>query len=152
MRYKIPLILLVIFVGTFLGYRYVWLTYWSSPELPAITQSDPKRTEIGEDTFKTFPFDILLPEGVSVEEKYSLEYPDKKQFTAVFLSNLSVGDEYDRYFKIFEDGHWAIVHTHVSEEVASLYVFKDEVTVNVTINRPSLPDQSSQVSLSITKP
>ena len=161
--HKKELTLVVVLIAIAFIYIYIYFNLSSLDQSPVInppqevttsveTTTEPKKTEFGTTVPEDFPTNIPLPEGVAMTQSYSLEYPDQKQLTAVFVSQATVKQNYDLYKNFLEKENWILTNTHESESISSLYGTKDNSDMNITITASETePTTSSNVSISVLK-
>ncbi len=140
-------------------YGFQYITERTIDTLPTeniveIQESFPVPTRIDNGPVAPIDFvdDIPLEEGVLFEQSYSLEYPEEKQHSVVFVSSKTAKENYALYTDFMKERNWMILNTHEGEGLFSLYAVKDENTVNVTIHEETIDGNTkTEVSISILK-
>jgi hypothetical protein len=112
----------------------------------------PERIELGNNIPTEFPAELSVEKDAKIEQSYELNYGDQKQFSIVFISNKSVGENFIFYSKLLSEKGWDIVNKNENEKAASFYAIKDKDNINITINKDDVENsKKSQVSISFLK-
>jgi hypothetical protein len=81
-----------------------------------------------------FPKELILDSSAQVSESYSINYSlSTNQYTAQWVSSMSVAALYAAYSTYLSSNGWTITNHGKSSLGASLYATKDDAVVNVVI-------------------
>ena len=107
----------------------------ASPDvIPPATPTGPEKVSVGQALPEGFPKELILEEGVTISEGYSIDYAGVKQLTATFKSTQSASEIYRLYTEGLPKMRWVTMNKYESETLYSIYAMNKEDTLNLTIN------------------
>lgn len=126
---------------------YFYYTQFVQKELQISVE--PKKTEYGTVAPQDFPQDFLPEVNTPLEQSYTLDYPEQRQSTIVFVSGKSITDIQKTYTDHFVNNQWEIMSNSVDTDLVAFYAKRDATEINLVATRQ---DVVTQVSISVINP
>ena len=150
----IVVLIVVLIAGGFFVYKNKSWKFRKENIIPKNVVT-PQVTKVSEDKLQKemplgFPKDIPLNGKVKIIESYNAAYAQNqniKQSTINFESKNTSKENYDFYSKWSKDNKWKVSSNSKQENLMSLYLQKNQTTLNITIIPKTSSNTKSEVNV-----